>query len=75
MLLDMRTLQGSGGSSRGVCRSTSLSDSSVLLGWLGDSDLGEACASEIVGAAGGAAGDVSADTLGKPKKKEKGVMT
>lgn len=42
MLLDMGTctgtLQGSGGSSRGGCRSAGLSGSSVLLGRFGDKD-------------------------------------
>lgn len=67
MLLDMGTcrgtLQGSGGSSRGGCRSAGLSDSSVLLGWLGDRDLVGAWGSEIGGATGGASSDTLANSL------------
>lgn len=67
MLLDIGTcrgtLQGSGGSSRGGCRSVGLSVSSVLLGWLGDKDWAD---SET----GVATGRASSDTLGSSKQKQ-----
>lgn len=63
MLFDMGTcrgtLQGSGGSSRGGCRSAGLSDSSALLCWLGDRDWG----SETGGATSGASSDTLANSI------------
>lgn len=73
MLLDIGmcrgTLQGSGGSSRGGCRSAGLSDSSVLLGWLWDRDWAGAWGSETGGATGEATGGASSDVLANSLKK------